>query len=101
MLLSRIIRQDVSLHEWKPVGGEEHVLGSAQADALRTQAACLVGVRSSIGISSNVERSPKFIGPLEKCVEFFWRLRSSCPDSAEEDLPSPAVDGYLGPIGNG
>ena len=63
-----VAREDHLLHDGQPLVAEEHVLGAAEADALRAELARLRGVLGVVGVRAHLE-APRLVGPLEKRLE--------------------------------
>ncbi len=55
---------DHPLHDRKTVGGEEHVLGPAQSDALSTVGACPFGLDRIVGVGPDTQHT-ELVGPVE------------------------------------
>ena len=49
-----VVGQNHGAHVPDAVFGKEHVLGAAEADALGTEHACLLGIARDVGIGANV-----------------------------------------------
>ena len=80
------------------VPGEEHVLGSTQADALGAEFSGFEGVGRRVGVGSNLQPS-HFVCPFHQRVISIVELRLNRLDLANEDLARSAVD--CDPFANG
>ena len=60
--------EDHLLHDGQPLLAEEHVLGAAEADALRAELARLRGVLGVVGVRAHLQ-VPRLVGPLENRLE--------------------------------
>ena len=64
--LLRRVGEDHLAHDREPVGGEEHVLGAAQADALGAERTRVGGVLAGVGVGTHGELAlADHVGPLE------------------------------------
>ncbi len=89
----RRVGEDHAAHDRQPVP-EEHVLGAAQADALRAVLAGPGGVLRRVGVGADPECvAPHLIGPGEDGVELGRGLPHGEVHGAEDDLAGGAVDG--------
>ena len=73
---ARVLRDDHLPHRGQPIAVEEHVLGPAEADALRAEIAAAVRVGRGVGVDAHAEL-PDSIGPLHQSR----RSRRSAPAS--------------------
>ena len=85
--------QDHAPHGRQPVLLEEHVLGAAQADALRAERAGPLGVARVVGVGPDLEAA-HLIGPAEERGEVVLVLEAGLDrrQLAGEDLAGGAVD---------
>ena len=84
-------RQDHLLHDRQPVLGHEHVLGAAEADALRSELARLGGILGRIRIRAHAEPA-ELVGPVEDRAEVLVDRRRHETDGADDDPAGAAVD---------
>src|SRR5258706_11224049 len=61
-----VTRENHGLHVWNTVRGEEHVFGTAEANALGAEAAGGLRVAWNIGVGAYAERTAEFIGPAHE-----------------------------------
>ena len=93
VFLGRRVGQDHLAHHRQAVGGEEHVLGAAQADALGAELAGVGGVFAGVGVGAHAQLAlADLVGPLEDGVELGRRLGGGQLHLAEHDLAGGAVD---------
>ncbi len=86
--------QDHPANDRQAVLAEEHVLGTAQADALGTEPTGVRGVGPVVGVGTHGELAlADLVGPSEQLVELGRRLRLGERSSAEDDLTGRAVEG--------
>ena len=86
-------RQDHLAHDREPVGGQEHVLGAAQADALGAETAGVSGVLTGVGVGADTELAlANRVGPAEHDVELLRWLGERQVHRADDDFPGGAVD---------
>jgi len=76
------------------VGFEEHVLGTAEANALSAQLAGLLGVGGSVGVGADLKGSV-LVGPGHDAAELAGDLSVNGGDDAVVDLTGGAVDGDI------
>ena len=86
-----IVGHDHDLHLWHAVSGHEHVLGSAQADALGTEAPRAARVLGSVRVGAHAECA-QFVAPAEYRVEAGVDLWRDEHDVLERDGAGRAVD---------
>ena len=87
-----VLRHDHLAHGHDPVRLEEHVLGAAEADALRTEFARLLGVGRRVGIGADLHAA-KAVRPLHERAEIAGQLRLEHLHRALDDAAVGAVDG--------
>ena len=93
LLLGRGVGEDHLAHHRQAVGGEEHVLGAAQADALGAELAGVGGVLAGVGVGAHAELAlADLVGPLEDGVELGRRLGGLELHLAQHDLAAGAVE---------
>ena len=89
-----IAAEDEPAHDRQPVGGEEHVLGAAESDALRSEFAGERRIVGGVGVGPDLDvPSGHVVGPGEQRVEFRWRHRSERVQCPEIDAAGAAIDG--------
>ena len=93
-LFGGILGQDHLAHDRQTIGGEEHVLRAAQADAFRTEAAGVGGVLAGVGVGAHAHLAlADLIGPLQDRGELLRRLAGFQLHLAEDHLAGGAVEG--------
>ena len=89
-----IAAEDEPAHDRQPVGGEEHVLGAAESDALRSEFAGERRIVGGVGVGPDLDvPSGHIVGPGEQRVEFRRRHRSERVQCPEIDAAGAAIDG--------
>src|SRR5205814_1230068 len=83
------VGHDHLAYDRKPVRGHEHVLGPAEADALRAELARSLGVFGRVRVRSHLE-APHRVGPAEDRLEVVVQLRRD-----ERDLAAEAAVGSI------
>src|SRR5688500_6724416 len=85
--------QDHALDGRQPVALEEHVLGAAQADALRTERAGTLSVARIVAVGPDLHAT-RLVGPAQQDGEVVLVLEASLDGRqlAGEDLAGRAVD---------
>ena len=86
-----VAREDHLLHDGQPLLAEEHVLGAAEADALRAELACLRGVVGVVGVRAHPEAA-QAVGPLEDRLEVLVDRGRHERNLADDDAAGAAVD---------
>ena len=64
-----VARQNHRLHERQTIFREEHVLGAAEADALRAELPRDFGIARDIGIGAHAELAAELIGPAHELAD--------------------------------
>ena len=85
------LREDHLAHLRLAVGGHEHVLGAAQADARGAELARLARILGRVGVRAHAEPA-QLVGPLEHALEVHRHLRLDERDVVDRDLAGRAVD---------
>ena len=85
-----VLGEDVVLDDHLPLA-EEHVLGAAQADALRAELAAERRVVRRVGVGAHAHRA-ELVGPRQDRVEVAGDLRLDQRDGAEHDDAGRTVD---------
>ena len=89
----RIVAQDEPSHDLQTVGGEEHVLGPAQPDALSSELPRHAGVSFGVGVGPNLDRAERDgVGPGEQRVELRRCVGSRGDERPAVDLAAAPVD---------
>ena len=91
LLRERIGRHDHVAHDGNPLGGEEHVLGPHEADALGAEAPGPRGVFRRVGIGPHAELAIA-VGPPEKLLRRSADLRRGALDRVEDHLTRLTID---------
>ena len=86
-----VVGHDHALHLRLAVGGHEHVLGAAQADALGAEGARAARVLGRVGVGAHAERA-QLVAPAEQRVEARVDLGRDERDVVERDGAGRAVD---------
>ena len=86
-----VLRQDHLAHQGEPLHVGEHVLGAAEADALRAELARLRGVAGRVRVRAHLEPA-QLVGPLEDRPEVLVDLRRHELDRADDHVAARAVD---------
>ena len=86
-----VAREDHLLHDGQPILAEEHVLGAAEADALRAELARLRGVLGVVGVRAHLQAA-RLVGPLEERLEVLVDVGRHERDGADDDAAGGAVD---------
>ena len=84
-------REDHLLHDGQPLLAEEHVLGAAEPDALRSELAGLRGVVGVVGVRAHLEAA-QLVGPLEDRLEVLVDRGRHERNLADDDAAGAAVD---------
>ena len=85
--------EDHLAHDRQAVGGQEHVLGAAQPDALGAEIAGVGGVLTGVGVGADGQLAlAHLIGPREQHVELGRRLGVLEHHRPEHDLAGGAVE---------
>ena len=87
-----VAREDHVPHDREPLLSHEHVLGPAEADALRSELARLRGVFGRVGVRPHAQPA-QAVGPLEDRLEVLVDRRRDERDRTDDDAPGAAVDG--------
>ena len=87
-----VVGHDHRLHLRLAVGGHEHVLGAAEADALGAERARTARVLGRVGVRAHAERA-QLVAPAEDGLEVRVDLRRHERDVAGGDGAGAAVDG--------
>jgi len=53
------------MHDWKPLGLHEHVLGAAESDALRAELSCSRSILRRVGVRPDLHAA-QLVGPRKK-----------------------------------
>ena len=93
-LLGGRLGQDHASHDGQPVLAQEHVLGAAQADALRAEVRALAASSPVSALAAHVEVAlADVVGPRQHGVEGGGRLGRGQRDLAGDDDAGAAVEG--------
>ena len=85
-------RHDHVADDGQPVGGEEHVLGAHQPDALGTERPRPIGVGGGIGVGPHPEAAlPVEVGPAEELAEIVVQPPLDGLERVQDHLAGPAV----------
>jgi hypothetical protein len=84
-------RHDHRAHERQPLLGHEHVLGSAEADALRPELTSLDGILRRVRVGAHLQPA-ELVGPAEQPLEVLVDLWRDEIDLADDDVARAAVD---------
>ena len=76
--------EDHLLHDGQPLLAEEHVLGAAEADALRAELARLRGVLGVVGVRAHLQAA-RVVGPLEERLEVLVDVGRHERNRADDD----------------
>src|SRR2546425_10913961 len=79
-------------HQRDAIALEEHVLGAAQPDALRSELACPARVGRYVGIGAHAHPPPR-VSPLHQRAEFLAHFRRDELGRAEDHATGGAVHG--------
>jgi hypothetical protein len=86
-----VLGHDHLLHLRYAVGGHEHVLGAAQADALGAELVRAASVLGRVGVGANAEGA-QLVAPAEDGLEALVDAGNDERDVVERDLAGGAVD---------
>ena len=86
-----VVGQDHLLHDRQPLVAEEHVLGAAEADALRAELARAGRVLRGVGVRAHLQPAQR-VGPAEDRLEVLVDLRRHERHLADEHAAGAAVD---------
>ena len=87
--IGRVVREDHALHDRQPVFAEEHVLGTAQADAARAERVGELGLIRQVRVRADAEAA-HLVGPLEHLAEALVDVRFLRIQLAVDDLENLA-----------
>ena len=86
-----VVSEDHLLHDRQALLAEEHVLGAAEADALRAELTCPRRVLGRVGVRADLQPA-QLVRPAEDGLEVLVHLRRDERDLADVDVARAAVD---------
>ena len=89
--------EDHLAHDRQAVGGEEHVLGATQADALGAEVAGVGGVLTGVGVRAHAQ-APSVVGPAEQGREAGRRGRPLDGELSDVGHARRAVDALVADV---
>ncbi len=101
LLVLGLAGEDHAAHDREAVLGQEHVLGTAQADALGAELTGPGGVGAGVGVGPHAEAAPAdLVGPAEDDGELGGHVALDEADLAGVDAAGRPVDGDPLPLGD-
>ena len=88
------VGKDHLAHGWQALAVKEHVLGPAEADALRLEPAGDQRILGGVGIGAHADPA-RLVGPGQKLGEIVVQRRGQQGGGARKNLARAAVDGDL------
>ncbi len=93
LLAGGVVAEDEPAHRRQPIGGQEHVLGSAQSDALCAEPAANGCIALGVGVGANLHvAGGDGVGPGQQRVQFGWRRGAGSRQRTGIDTAGAAVD---------
>ncbi len=98
--VGRVVAEDQSADQSEPMLGQEHVLGSAQPDAVGAEVTRMRSVLGGVRVGANPDPSrPDQVGPMQERLEFRRRRTRRGDDRTLDHVAGASVDRDLGALG--